>query len=81
MSAVDGILAVQATADATYFAANCGRALTDDEVAQVAGQFLKAYRWQYILSGAGHPRFQSILKALVTAPQMERIVAAVGTLA
>ena len=81
VSAVDGILGVQATADATYFAANCGRALTGDEAAQVAGQFLKAYRWQYILSGAGHPRFQSILKALVTAPQMERIVAAVGTLA
>ena len=81
VSAVDGILEVQASADAAYFAANCGRALADDEAAQVAGQFLKAYRWQYILSGAGHPRFQSILKALVTTPQMERIVAAVGTLA
>ena len=34
-----------------------------------------------ILSGAGHPRFQSILKTLVTGPQMERIGAAVASLA
>ena len=81
VSAVDAILQAQAQADAAYFAANCGRALAGDEAAQVARQFLKAYRWQYILSGAGHPRFQSILKALVTGPQLERIVTAVGGLA
>jgi len=72
---------VQAAADAKYFAANCGRALDDAQSSLVARHFLKAYRWQYILSGAGHPRFQSILKALVTEPQMQRIGAAVATLA
>lgn len=81
VSAVDGILRAQAAADAEYFAANCGRTLSGDETARISGQFLKAYRWQYILSGASHPRFQSVLKALVTKEQMERIGAAVGALA
>jgi hypothetical protein len=81
VTAVDGILQAQATADARYFPANCGRALADDEAARIAAHFLKAYRWQYILSGAGHPRFQSILRTLVSEPQMERIGAAVASLA
>jgi len=81
VSAVDGILQAQAPKDAAYFAASCGRALADSEVAMVAGHFLKAYRWQYILSGAGHPRFQTILKSLVTGSQMKRIESAVAALA
>jgi len=81
VSAVDGILQVQAAADAKYFVANCGRALDDAQSTLIARHFLKAYRWQYILSGAGHPRFQSILKAMVTEPQMQRIGAAVASLA
>jgi hypothetical protein len=81
VSAVDGILQAQAPKDAAYFAANCGRALADGEAAMIARHFLKAYRWQYILSGAGHPRFQTILKSLVTGPQMKRIESAVAALA
>jgi hypothetical protein len=81
VQAVDGILQGQAAADTTYFAATCGRPVGEAEAARIAGHFLKAYRWQYILSGASHPRFQSILKAMITAPQMERIQAAVATLA
>ena len=77
--AVDGILQAQATADAAYFTANCRRPLTADEQDQLETQFLKAYRWQYILSGAGHPRFQSALKGLVTPAQGARIGAAVAT--
>ena len=34
---------------------------------------LKAYRWQYIVSGVQEPRFGEVLKALVTPAQMERI--------
>jgi hypothetical protein len=79
--AVDGILQAQAAADAEYFAGTCGRALSGDEAVRIAAHFLKAYRWQYILSGASHPRFQSVLKSLVTKEQMERIGAAVGALA
>ena len=80
VAAVDSILQAQAKADAGYFAANCGRALAREEAERVAAQFLKAYRWQYIFSGATHPRFQSILKSLVTAPQIKRIEAALSTL-
>jgi hypothetical protein len=80
VSAVDGILQAQASSDAAYFAATCGRHLGDDEAAQVAAHFLKAYRWQYILSGASHPHFQSFLRKLVTQAQWKRIEDAVGTL-
>jgi hypothetical protein len=79
--AVDAILQAQAKADAAYFAVNCGRALQGDEAEDVGRHFLKAYRWQYIFSGAGHPRFQGIVKGLIGAAQMKRIEAALGTLA
>ncbi len=78
--AVDGILQMQATADAGYFAASCGRALGSDEADLLAKQLLKAYRWQYIFSGATHARFQSILRGLITEPQLERVAAALATL-
>jgi hypothetical protein len=79
--AVDSILQVQAKSDAAYFALNCGRALQSAETEQVGRHFLKAYRWQYIFSGAGHPRFQGIVKRLIGEDQMKRIEAALGTLA
>lgn len=78
--AVDGILQAQARADADYFASSCGRALAAGEAAQVGRHFLKAYRWQYIFSGAGHPRFQRTLKSLITERQMQRVEAALATL-
>jgi hypothetical protein len=78
--AVDGILEAQAAADAVYFAANCGRAVDAAGRAMLAGRFLEAYRWQYILSGATHPRFQAIVKALVTPDQFERIAGALDPL-
>jgi len=78
VGAVDQILQAQARADVGYFAANCGRAVPEMEA--LTKQFLKAYRWQYIFSGASHPRFQSVLKELITAPQFARITAALGTL-
>ena len=44
----------------------------------MSAQFLKAYRWQYIFSGATHPRFQPILKSMIT-ERRERIAAALAT--
>jgi hypothetical protein len=79
--AVDGILQLQARADAAYFATACCRALGEGEAGTIERHFLKAYRWQYIFSGAGHPRFQGTLKKLITEPQMQRIEAALATLA
>jgi hypothetical protein len=81
VAAVDSILQVQANADAAYFAMRCGRAVPRAEADLVAGHFLKAYRWQYIFSGAGHPRFQGIVKGMIGEDQMKRIEAALGTLA
>ncbi len=78
VAAVDGILQAQAKADGGYFAAHCGRALGRQEAESVSAQFLKAYRWQYIFSGATHPRFQAILKSLITEPQARRIEAALA---
>ena len=41
---------------------------------------LKAYRWQYILSGAQHPHFVKVLGSLITPMQGQRIHAALATL-
>jgi hypothetical protein len=80
VAAVDGILQMQAKADSDYFVANCGRTVGSRDADDLAKQFLKAYRWQYIFSGATHPRFQRILKGMITKPQFERIGAALTTL-
>ncbi len=80
VGAVDGILKAQATADAKYFAATCGRVVEADETATIEAGLLKAYRWQYILSGAGHPQFQKVLGDLLSEVQLGRIVDALGPL-
>ena len=73
VGAVDGILQAQALADADYFAMNCGRDVSPDETAAIKVAFLKAYRWQYIHSGAQHPHFGKVLTDMVTDQQMARI--------
>ena len=80
VAAVDGILQAQASADTGYFAANCGRAVTGDEARKIEASFLKAYRWQYIHSGAQHPRFGEVLGSMITEDQGQRIQAALATL-
>jgi hypothetical protein len=80
VAAVDGILQAQATADAGYFAANCGRVVHEAEARAIGAAFLKAYRWQYIHSGAQHPHFGKVLSSLTTENQGQRIQAALGTL-
>jgi hypothetical protein len=81
VGAVDGILKHQAGADAAYFAKTCGRSVGMDEAAELERTILKAYRWQYIFSGGGHPRFQSVLTELVSDAQMKRIEQALAGLA
>ncbi len=73
VGAVDGILRAQAAADAGYFAAGCGRAVGAREAQAIEAGFLAAYRWQYIHSGAEHPRFRKVLTSLTTADQQRRI--------
>jgi hypothetical protein len=80
VGAVDGILQAQAASDASYFATNCGRVVKEDEAKAITAGFLKAYRWQYIHSGAAHPMFGKVLSSLITEDQGRRIQAALATL-
>ena len=78
VAAVDGILHVQSAADAEYFAKNCGRALKAPEEQALRTGLLRAYRWQYIASGTKNERFMSILGAMLTPDQMQRVVKALA---
>lgn len=78
---VDGILQQQAAADAAYFLQVSGMPGDDARAAQVAATVLKAYRWQFIVSGTMEPRFQKLLGSLVNQTQMQRIHAALAPLA
>ena len=80
VAAVDGILQAQAKADAGYFSATCGRAVGEAEARSIEAAFLKAYRWQYIHSGAQHAHFGKVLSSLTTEEQGQRIQSALGTL-
>jgi hypothetical protein len=80
VAAVDGILQAQAKADAGYFAATCGRAVEEAEARAIEAAFLKAYRWQFIHSGAQHPQLGKVLSSLISENQGQRIQAALATL-
>jgi len=41
---------------------------------------LNAYRWQYILSGAQHPRFLKFLLGMITPEQAERVTRALAAI-
>jgi hypothetical protein len=78
VGAVDGLLQVQVGADAEYFLAVCGRPFKAREVDRLRAGLLKAYRWQYIVSGVEDPRFMGILGDMITPEQSARIGAALA---
>jgi hypothetical protein len=80
VGAVDGILQAQAMADADYFIQAAGSRFTDAQREQIHEKVLKAYRWQYIVSGVMEPRFQKVLFALVDESQAIRIKNALAPL-
>jgi hypothetical protein len=80
VGAVDGILQLQSSADAGYFARVCGRNIDADELTTLEQQLLAAYRWQYIVSGVQEPRFVRILESLITPEQGQRIQQALAPL-
>jgi hypothetical protein len=80
VAAVDGILRAQAQSDAGYFVAACGRRVDASEASAIEASFLKAYRWQYVHSGAAHPHFSKILTSLITPAQGARIQSALAAL-
>lgn len=77
---VDSILQNQSTTDVDYFLGLCNRSFTEDEVQGIKEGVLKAYRWQYIISGVEHPRFQTLYQELTTEDQRQRVSAALATL-
>jgi hypothetical protein len=70
---MDGLLQTQAAADTEYFLAQCRRPFAVEARQQIGESVLRAYRWQYIGSGARHPHFQRVLASMVTPVQMQRI--------
>ena len=78
--AVDGILQGQSKADASYFCMISDRTFSTEERNNIQQGLLRAYRWQYILSGAQEPRFIQVLGDLINEEQGKRIADALGTL-
>ena len=80
VGAVDGILQAQARADAAYFGTLTGHGKDPRRAEAIEAGVLKAYRWQYIVSGVMEPRFQKVLFGLVDPRQAARIQAALEPL-
>ena len=78
VGAVDGILQMQARADADYFLAIVGRTFDGSRAEAVHATLLAAYRWQYIVSGVQEPRFLEVLGSMINADQGARINAALA---
>ena len=73
LSALDHILQAQAEADTQYFLTICERSFSSEKIDQIKAVVLKAYRWQYIISGIEQPRFLKILRGMITEAQGHRI--------
>ncbi len=73
VGAVDGLLQVQARADADYFVGVCEDSRSADEAERIRAGVLAAYRWQYIVSGVQEPRFSQTLFSMITKGQATRI--------
>ena len=73
VGAVDGILQVQSKADADYFLLAAGRSFSSADAEAIRATFLRAYRWQYIVSGVSQPRFADVLGRLIDGAQGARI--------
>ena len=80
VGAVDQILQAQAAADAAWFLDVARGNFSAVQQERVEATFLKAYRWQYIVSGVMQPRFQKVLFATMSPAQAERVNAALAPL-
>ena len=78
VAAVDGIVQLQAAADTDYFLRICGRTFDKPQVENLKDTMLRAYRWQYIVSGVQDERFQKVLGGMISETQMKRIGAALA---
>lgn len=78
--AVDAILQAQAASDADYFATAIGRDLDPAQRESVQDLVLRAYRWQYIVSGVRDGRFLGVLTDLIDEAQARRVTEALAPL-
>jgi hypothetical protein len=78
VGAVDGIICGQAGLDAAYFLKLCDRNFSDDEQRAIQDLIVRAYRWQYIISGVQHRHFGRLLTEFTTDAQMQRILEALA---
>ena len=81
VGAVDGLLQAQSKADVGYFCHVAETRFTSAQVKEIQAGVLRAYRWQYILSGAQHPRFLKLLTGMITPAQTERVTKALAPIA
>ena len=73
VGAVDGILQGQAKSDTVHFGQIAGLAADVGRQMHIDATLLKAYRWQYIVSGVMEPRVQKVLFGLLDGEQAARI--------
>ena len=78
--AVDGILQAQARADANYFESIADQRYDDAQRGAIEAGTLKAYRWQYIVSGVTEGRFQKVLFGVLDDRQAARVTDALTPL-
>lgn len=77
---VDRILQAQASADGEYFCSCAGVFLDRERSNAVKACLLKAYRLQYLVSGARIERFQRALSSKLTSEQQRRVEGAFAPL-
>jgi hypothetical protein len=75
---IDRVLQAQASADAGYFMRLCERSFDELQQRSIREGVLRAYRWQYIVSGLQHPHFEKLLSGMISEAQMRRIRTALG---
>jgi hypothetical protein len=75
---IDDVVRTQSSADAGYFMRVCERSFSPAEQQQIRETMLRAYRWQYIVSGSQHPHFIKMMSGMTTRLQMQRINAALA---
>jgi hypothetical protein len=80
VGAVDGILQAQSAADVAYFLSIVESQFDAEQIAELRAGVLRAYRWQYIVSGAQHPRFTKLLVGMITDQQAERVMRALASI-
>lgn len=78
VAAVDGILQAQSAADADYFIRNVVRTFSAEEESHIRATVLRAYRWQYIVSGVQNAHFVRLLTSMTMSEQMLQIQAALA---